>query len=146
MNASLFAAGGGDTTEIVLAGTTFYLLQNPAVMKKLTDEVCGAFKSEAELNSQNVSKLPYLVACLDETLRMCPTLNLMGCSAFVVPSGGDIIGNLWVLGGVGYILFLCISVPARSLIIIKSCRRLTKFSRLEFLPTCTQSADRNKTL
>ena len=103
-NAYLFVGAGSEPLETVLMGTTYYLLQNPAVMKKLTDEVCGAFKSETELNSRSVSKLRYLVACVDETLRIYPAF--LGGSAVVVPPGGDTIGNHCVPGGVSSILFL----------------------------------------
>lgn len=103
-NAYLFIVAGSDTTKSTLAGTTFHLLQNPAIMKKLTDEVCGAFKSEAELNGQRVSKLPYLVACLDETLRTYPPA--LSGQAVVVPSRGETIGNHWVPGGVSFPLLL----------------------------------------
>lgn len=103
-NAYLFVGAGSEPLETVLMGTTYYLLQNPAVMKKLTDEVCGAFQSETEFNSRSVSKLRYLVACVDETLRIYPAF--LGGSAVVVPPGGDTIGNHWVPGGVSLILFL----------------------------------------
>lgn len=100
-NSSLFILAGSDSTSSVLTCTTFHLVQNPAIMKKLTDEVCGTFKSEAELDGQSVSKLPYLVACLDETFRIFP--NSLTGQAVVVPSGGDTIGNYWVPGGVSFL-------------------------------------------
>lgn len=97
-NAFLFIGAGSNSVAFLLTGTIFYLLQHPAILKKLTDEICGAFKSEAELDGQSVSKLPYLVACLDETHRIYPA-SLSG-QAIVVPVGGDTIGNDWVPGGV----------------------------------------------
>lgn len=109
-NAYLFIVAGSDTTKSTLAGVTFHLLQNPAVMKKLTDEVCGAFESEAEINGQRVSKLPYLVACLEETLRIYPPA-LTG-QAVVVPSSGATIGDRWVPGGVSFFFWLWNPVPS----------------------------------
>lgn len=90
-NSNLFIIAGSDSITSVLTCTTFHLLQNPAVMKMLTDEVCGAFKSQAEINGQSVSELPCLIACLDESLRIYPT-SLTG-QAVIVPSEGDTIGN-----------------------------------------------------
>ncbi|MCJ1466735.1 hypothetical protein MMC07_005355 [Pseudocyphellaria aurata] len=98
-NAFLFIAAGSDSISSLLTATMFYLLQHPAIMKKLTDEIFGAFKSEAELDGQSLSKLPYLVACLDETHRSFPG-SLTG-QAVVVPAGGDTIGNDWCPGGTG---------------------------------------------
>lgn len=99
-NAALFVLAGSDSIASILTGTTFHLLQNPAVMKKLTDEVLGAFKSEAEIDSQRVSKLPYLVACLDEVHRIYPAA--MTGQAMVVPPGGLKVGNQWIPGGVSF--------------------------------------------
>lgn len=100
-------------------------------MKKLIDEVCGAFKSETELDSRSVSTLPYLVACVNETLRIYPAS--LGGSAVVVPPGGDTIGTHWVPGGVSLILFLLILEPSRPLIEIAPCRHLTSCLDWSFL-------------
>lgn len=100
-NSSVFILAGSDSMSSVLTCTTFHLVQNPAIMKRLTDEVCGTFKSEAELDGHSVSKLPYLVACLDETFRIFP--NSLTGQAVIVPSGGDTIGNYWVPGGVSFL-------------------------------------------
>lgn len=106
-------------------GNNVYLLQNPAVMKKLTDEVCGALKSKAELNGQRLSKLPYLVARLDETLRIYPPP--MTGHAVVVPPGGDTIGNHWVPGGVSLLFFLSTPVHSDSLFSIAPAATYTGF-------------------
>lgn len=103
-NAILFIVAGSDAVSSLIACTTFHLLQDPAAMKKLTDEVCGAFNSEAEPNGQSVSKMSYLVACLNEALRIYP-VALTG-QAVIVPSGGVTIGKYWVPGGVSFPFFL----------------------------------------
>lgn len=99
-NADLFIVAGSDSISSALTCMTFHLLQNPAVMKKLTDEVLSAFKLEAEIDGQHVSKLPYLLACLDEILRIYPA-SLTG-QALVVPPEGEKVGNQWVPGGVSF--------------------------------------------
>jgi cytochrome P450 len=97
-NASLFIVAGSDSVATVLTGTTFYLLQRPEVMRKLTDEIRSTFKTEKEINSQSVARLPYMIACLDETSRIYPTV-LTGQAVVVAPEG-DMIGNAWIPGGV----------------------------------------------
>jgi cytochrome P450 len=100
-NSSLFIVAGSDSVATVLTGTTFYLLQHPEVMRKLTDEVRGTFKTEKEINSQSVARLPYMIACLDETSRIYPTV-LTGQAVVVAPEG-DMIGNTWIPGGVSFV-------------------------------------------
>lgn len=91
-NASILIIGGSETTATLLSGVTFFLMTNPDAMKKLTAEVRGAFKSEDEINFSTVSSLPYLLACLDEALRMYPPVPT-GLPR-VVPKGGvKIVGN-----------------------------------------------------
>jgi cytochrome P450 len=100
-NASLFIVAGSDSVATVLTGTTFYLLQHPEVMRKLTDEIRSTFKTEKEINSQSVARLPYMIACLDETSRIYPTV-LTGQAVVVAPEG-DMIGNAWIPGGVSFV-------------------------------------------
>jgi cytochrome P450 len=65
---------GSDTTSTVLAGSIFYLVHNPIAMQKLKDEVRNAFRSVEDIRYSNPtpSSLPYLRACIDETMRMTP--------------------------------------------------------------------------
>lgn len=98
--ASLFIVAGSDSTATVLTGTTYYLLQHPKAMGELINEIRSTFRTEAEINAQSVSKLPYLIACLNETSRMYPPVQTG--QAVVVPAGGDMIGDEWIPGGVGF--------------------------------------------
>ena len=97
-NASVFIVAGSDTSATVLTGTIYYLLQNPPVMEKVTSEVRRAFETEAEIDPQRVGHLPYMLACIEETHRIYPTI-LTG-EAVVVPPGGDTVGEDWMPGGV----------------------------------------------
>lgn len=111
-NASLFLIAGSDSVATILSGTTYYLLQNPAAMKQVVEEVLGAFESEAEINAQSVARLPYLLACLAETNRIYPT-GLTG-QAMIVPPEGGMIGGDWIPGGVSlviHLLRLMFSIP-----------------------------------
>ena len=109
-NASLFIVAGSDSVATVLTGTTFYLLQNREIMRKLSDEVRTTFKTEKDINAQSVARLPYMIACLDETSRIYPTV-LMG-QAVVVPPEGDMVGDDWIPGNACF--FLCSTIHITS--------------------------------
>ncbi|KAL2036677.1 hypothetical protein N7G274_010548 [Stereocaulon virgatum] len=99
-NASLFIIAGSESVATNLSGTTYYLLQNPDIMRKLRKEVDSAFTSEDQITAQSVANLPYLQACLSETHRIYP-VALTG-QAMTVPVAGDTICNIWVPGGVSF--------------------------------------------
>lgn len=70
-NASLLIAAGGETTASLLSGTTYYLLTNPDKYKTLVDEIRSTFTSEDEITLPRVNQLQYLLAVLNEGLRIC---------------------------------------------------------------------------
>ena len=97
-NIGLFVVAGSESIATNLSGATWFLLRNPEMMKKLNEEVHGAFKCEREINTQSVAQLPYLLAVLAETNRMYPTaLTGQACTVW---SGGDTIDGNWVPGNV----------------------------------------------
>lgn len=64
---------GSETTATTLSGATFYLLKNPLSLAKASDEVRQAFVRASDIAFDTVTtRLPYLNACLEETLRMYP--------------------------------------------------------------------------
>ena len=68
----LFMTGGTEPTASGLSGVTYNLLHNKRVYDRLTREVREAFSSDAEINNAAVNKLPYLNACVKESLRLYP--------------------------------------------------------------------------
>lgn len=88
-NASALINAGSETTATLLSGATFYLLKNPDVLKKITDEIRGAFTSEVDINFASVSNLKYTLACLNEALRVYPPVPT-GLPR-VIPAGGELI-------------------------------------------------------
>jgi len=98
-NASLFIIAGSDSIATALAGVTWYLLQNPQIYEKLKEELDLAFPTEQELTVQKVEQLPYLVAVMDEALRIYP-VGLAG-QASIIPPGGDTVAGHWLPGGTG---------------------------------------------
>lgn len=63
---------GSETTATLLSGVTYLLLSNPDKMEKVVKEVRSAFDTEGEIEFLSVNKLEYLLACLNEALRMYP--------------------------------------------------------------------------
>ncbi|KAF2656827.1 cytochrome P450 [Lophiostoma macrostomum CBS 122681] len=96
-NASILVLGGSETTATLLSGTTYSLCKNPEVMKKLNAEVRSAFKNEDEIDLLSVGKLEYMLAVLDEGMRVYPPVPNQGNR--VVPKGGAMVADRWVPGG-----------------------------------------------
>jgi cytochrome P450 len=68
----LLITAGADTTSITLIAA-FYLLENPRVLKKLTDEIREAFADVEEIRGgAKLNSLACLRTCIDETPRLAP--------------------------------------------------------------------------
>ena len=63
---------GSETTATLMSGLTYYLLRDAERMAKLKAEIRNAFSTAEEIDFVSVNKLPYLLACLDEALRIYP--------------------------------------------------------------------------
>lgn len=63
---------GSETTATLMSGVTYYLLRDAARKTKLQAEIREAFATVDEIDLISVNKLPYLLACLDEALRIYP--------------------------------------------------------------------------
>lgn len=50
--------------------TLFFLIHAPECYKILAEEIRGAFTSYNDTNVRSTANLSYLVACLEETLRL----------------------------------------------------------------------------
>jgi cytochrome P450 len=70
----------------VLSGFFFLIGSHPEVLAKLTKEVRSSFNNEEEITLTSVGQLEYMLACLDEALRMYPPVPI-GMPR-VVPKGG----------------------------------------------------------
>jgi cytochrome P450 len=95
---NLLIIAGSDTTSTALAATVHYLLHTPRALNKVTQEVLTAFPpSQAgtveDITSQTASsiKLPYLRACLDEAMRLSPSVPGL-LPREVLPGGATIAG------------------------------------------------------
>lgn len=90
-NLLIVIVGGSETLTSAISGSFHCLLANPAVLAKLTREVRLTFSNEIDITAAATSKLAYLNAVIDETLRLCPpfpdTLRRH------VPTSGDVIAG-----------------------------------------------------
>ncbi|KAJ5937997.1 hypothetical protein N7454_004339, partial [Penicillium verhagenii] len=91
-NAEILIIGGSETTASLLSGVTYLLLQNPKAHQILKDEVRSTFASEQEINLISVNKLPYMLACLDEAMRMYPPIA-NGLPRVCPKGGSHILGE-----------------------------------------------------
>jgi cytochrome P450 len=98
-NAAVMVVAGSETTSSALCGTT-YLLCRFGKMDKAVAEIRDAFSTSEQIDLISVSRLPYLTAIIDETLRMYPAVP--GQPPRVVPEGGATVCGQFVPAGVRY--------------------------------------------
>ncbi|KAI7731098.1 hypothetical protein M8C21_026404, partial [Ambrosia artemisiifolia] len=101
----LFVAGTNTTTSTVV-WVMSELVRHQEVMLKLDDEMKKEIKSD-KLNPTHISKLPYLQACIKETMRLHPPVPLLlphmaadTCEVlgYTVPKNTKVFVNLWAMG------------------------------------------------
>jgi cytochrome P450 len=95
---NILMIAGSETTATVLAGCIFLLQKNPPVLDKLKAEVRGAFENENAITVTSVNKLPYLLAVLEESLRLYPPVPV-SLPRITPPAGATVCGH-FIPGGV----------------------------------------------
>lgn len=76
--------------------TVYHLVQNPGSLAALTKEIRSNFKSYDEITATSAANLPYLTACLKESLRFTPPL----LTGMPVVSPGATVDGTYVPKGV----------------------------------------------
>ncbi|KAL2139926.1 hypothetical protein VTI28DRAFT_4471 [Corynascus sepedonium] len=71
-NARILVVAGSETTATALSAAAYFLARHPQVQARLADEVRTNFATEDEINFFSVNKLDYMLAVLDESMRMFP--------------------------------------------------------------------------
>ncbi|KAL3477735.1 cytochrome P450 [Aspergillus californicus] len=92
---------GSETTALTLSGILYNIFRTPAVYKKLTAEINAALES-SQLSLPHVAyneavKLPYLVACIKEGIRMHPITGISFPRN--TPASGCEVAGHWIPGG-----------------------------------------------
>lgn len=91
---------GNDTTQISLTNTMFQLASHPMKQRKLYDELVKALDDDSVpvRSYRDLSRIPYLRACIDETFRVLPPVRF-GLPRRTVGGGATIAGH-HIPGGV----------------------------------------------
>lgn len=97
-NAGVTIIGGSETSALCLGTLSFFIMQDQEVYSKLTREIRTNFHNESDICFTRLAKLPYLNACLSETLRIFPP-GPAGSPGFV-PQGGEQVDGIFLPGGV----------------------------------------------
>ncbi|KAI1433356.1 cytochrome P450 [Xylaria sp. CBS 124048] len=93
-NATLLVRAGSETTATLMSGVTYFLTTQPEVLKRVKDEVRSSFKRSDDITLSSVSGLSYMLACLNEGLRMYPPV-MFGLPR-VTPKGGAMVDGNYV--------------------------------------------------
>ncbi|KAH7126340.1 cytochrome P450 [Dactylonectria estremocensis] len=96
-HSSLLITAGSETTATTLSAAAYYLAKNPRTLAILTEEVRTTFATEAEIDLLSVQKLSYMLAVLDEAMRMYPPAP--GSQPRIVCEGGDDIVGMYMPAG-----------------------------------------------
>ncbi|KND86506.1 Isotrichodermin C-15 hydroxylase [Tolypocladium ophioglossoides CBS 100239] len=71
-NSDIIISAGSETTSTALTGITYFLTSNQDALARCTREVREAFSSDDEISFSGTLDLPYMLACIEEGLRMYP--------------------------------------------------------------------------
>ncbi|KAH6971939.1 cytochrome P450 [Ilyonectria destructans] len=95
---SVLLDAGSDTTAIALTHVMYNLLRHPRTLNCLRKELDESLHGDDPVASYDqVKNLPYLRACLDESLRLLPPVSF-GLNRKTGPAGITIDGQ-WIPGG-----------------------------------------------
>lgn len=99
---------GTETTTAAFTNILYLIYKHPKVLYRLRIELDAACPAEGIASYKTLAQLPYLKACVEESLRVRPpsSFGLLR----VVPKGGRMIAGKWIDEGV------TVSVPTYSLL------------------------------
>ncbi|KAH9619194.1 hypothetical protein KSS87_013037 [Heliosperma pusillum] len=98
--------GGTDTTSNTVEFTMAELMNKPAVLKKVQEELDTVVGKDTIVEEHHIYKLPYLQAVMKEALRLHPALPLLvpHCPSetciiggYTVPKGSRVFINVWAI-------------------------------------------------
>lgn len=74
INSMLLVVAGSESVTTALVGAIHWLVRTPTALQSLVQEVRTAYAREEDITGTSLSKLSYLNAVIQETLRLCPTI------------------------------------------------------------------------
>ncbi|KAK4888609.1 hypothetical protein LTR27_012504 [Elasticomyces elasticus] len=90
---SIMMNAGSTTTAIAMTNIMYLLLKNPQCMQRLREEIDEALDDDEVIAPyEKVKYLPYLRACLDESMRVFPPTS-HGLARMTPPEGSTILGE-----------------------------------------------------
>ncbi|THC89542.1 hypothetical protein EYZ11_011009 [Aspergillus tanneri] len=94
---SIMLNAGSVSTAIAINNAMYMLIRNPDKLSKLRDEIdVVADESEIAISYDKIKDLPYLRACLDESMRILPPTTF-GLPRKTPPEGCEVFGQ-WIPG------------------------------------------------
>ncbi|KAI8960858.1 cytochrome P450 [Daldinia sp. FL1419] len=97
-NAQMLVTAGSETVATASATTLFLLLTHPDAMDRAKREIRSTFKSEKDITASSVVNLPYLLAAIDESMRVWPPVAT-SFNPRIVPSGGCVADGYFLPEG-----------------------------------------------
>ncbi|KAJ7579229.1 cytochrome P450 [Mycena floridula] len=104
--AGVILEAGSDTTATTIFSFVLYMISHPPVLEKVSEEVRRVVGLDRLPTFEDEENLPYLVACIKETMRKRPA-SIMGIphssdeesiyQGYVIPKGATVIGNIWAI-------------------------------------------------
>ena len=95
---NLLVSAGSDTTAITISSFFFYIVRDTRLYGKLVKEIRSTFNSADDIVSgPKLSSCKYLLACIDETLRITPVIA-SGLYRTILPGGKMIDGKFYPAG------------------------------------------------
>ncbi|KAF5536523.1 benzoate 4-monooxygenase cytochrome P450 [Fusarium napiforme] len=91
----VFLNAGSETTAAALSSTLYFLLSNPKCLEKLRAEIDARLgpNHDGIVSYDSAKDLPYLRACIDESLRLRPPIAYALQRLVVSPQGAIIAGH-----------------------------------------------------
>ncbi|KAK4235242.1 hypothetical protein C8A03DRAFT_17988 [Achaetomium macrosporum] len=98
-NGRLLVLAGSETTATALSGAAYFLATHPEAQRKLAEEVRSSFASEDDIDLFSANRLTYMLAVLDEAMRVFPPVPSQ--LPRVCQAEGAVICGYQVPGGTG---------------------------------------------
>ncbi|OSX61372.1 hypothetical protein POSPLADRAFT_1040060 [Postia placenta MAD-698-R-SB12] len=97
---------GSDTTASTIHSFVLFMLENEHVLHRAREEIDSVVGKDRLPTFEDEDKLPYLVACIKETMRRRPSV-IMGVAhkaeeddiygGYLIPKGAAVMGNVWAI-------------------------------------------------